>query len=256
MEPFYGTIIVFVRTLFHVQGLKITITGAENIPATGGAVMAINHTGYLDFMLAGLPTAREYPRRKVRYMAKKEVFDHKIIGPAMRQMHHIPVDRSHGGASYAEAVRALKAGELIGVYPEATISRSFEIKDFKSGAARMAIEAGVPIIPHIVWGAQRIWTKGQPKKLFRPKVPVEVIVGKPIPPTLPVAELTDLLRSRMQEMLLQAQSRYGPHPAGEFWVPHRLGGGAPTPAEASVIEAEEAARKAARRNQGQTPADG
>lgn len=51
-----------------------------------------------------------------------------------------------------------------GVYPEATISRSFELKEFKSGAARMAIAADVPIIPHIVWGAQRIWTKDHPKR--------------------------------------------------------------------------------------------
>ena len=84
------------------------------------------------------------------------------------------MDRASGAASYEAAVEQLKAGELVGVYPEATISRSFEIKEFKSGAARMAIEAGVPIIPHIVWGAQRIWTKDHPKKLFRPKVPIAV----------------------------------------------------------------------------------
>ena len=57
----------------------------------------------------------------------------------------------------------LREGELVGVYPEATISRSFELKDFKTGAARMAIEAQVPIIPLIVWGAQRVWTKDHPR---------------------------------------------------------------------------------------------
>ena len=118
-------------------------------------------------------------------MAKKEVFDHKITGPIMRSLRHIEVDRDSGAASFAEACKRLKEGELVGVYPEATISRSFEIKEFKSGAARMAIAADVPIVPHIVWGAQRIWTKGHPKNMWRPKVPISVAVGEPIQPTLP-----------------------------------------------------------------------
>lgn len=249
MEPAYGTAITIARLIFRVQGLKITVTGVENLPTTGGAVVAINHTGYLDFTLAGLPAYRQKLGRKVRFMAKQEVFDHKFTGPLMRAFRHIPVDRESGAASYAAAVENLKAGELVGVYPEATISRSFEIKEFKSGAARMAVEAGVPIVPHVIWGAQRIWTKDHPKKLFRPKVPIQVIVGEPIEPTLPTAELTALLHSRMQHLLMQAQEQYGPHPAGEFWVPHRLGGGAPSMAEAAQLDAEEAAMKAARREE-------
>lgn len=247
MEPAYGTAITVARMIFRLQGLKITMTGVENLPTSGGAVVAINHTGYLDFMLAGLPAYRQGLGRKVRFMAKQEVFDHKLTGPLMRAFRHIPVDRDSGAASFAVAVENLKAGELVGVYPEATISRSFEIKEFKSGAARMAVEAGVPIIPHIIWGAQRIWTKGHPKKIYRPKVPIQVIVGEPIEPTLSIAELTSLLHSRMQHLLIRAQEKYGPHPAGEFWVPHRLGGGAPSLAEAAQMDAEEAAMKAALR---------
>ena len=113
----------------------------------------------------------------------------------------------------------------------------------------MAVEAGVPIVPHIVWGAQRIWTKGHPKKLMRPKVPITVLVGEPIEPTLAIEDLKGLLHSRMQHLLERAQEQYGPHPGGEFWVPHRLGGGAPSLAEASRLEAEEAAARAARRAQ-------
>lgn len=249
MEPVYGTVIAGVRTLWRVQGLRFTVTGLEHLPASGGAVVAINHTGYLDFTFAGLPFYTLRPRRLVRFMAKKEVVDHKYIGPVMRGMGHIAVDRSSGAASFEAAVALLKAGELVGVYPEATISRSFELKEFKSGAARMAIAADVPIIPHIVWGAQRIWTKDHPKKMWRPKVPIAVAVGEPIPPTLPPTELTALLRSRMQHLLEQVQDAYGPHPPGEFWVPHRLGGGAPTPAQASELEAAEMAERAARREQ-------
>ncbi len=232
-----------------MQGLRITVTGVENLPTSGGAVIAINHTGYLDFTFAGLPAYQQGLGRKVRFMAKQEVFDGKITGPLMRGLRHIPVDRLDGAASYEAAVRNLKDGELVGVYPEATISRSFEIKECKSGAARMAIDAGVPIVPHIVWGAQRIWTKGHPKKLYRPKVPILVLVGEQIEPTLDTLDLGGLLHSRMQQLLERAQEQYGPHPANEFWVPHRLGGGAPSLAEATRMDAEEAAARAARRAQ-------
>jgi len=249
VEPAYGTVIAAVRLLWRIQGLKFTITGIENLPTTGGAVVAINHTSYFDFTFAGLPFYRRKPSRLVRFMAKQEVFDHKITGPIMRSLHHIPVDRSSGAASFDAAVRALEAGELVGVYPEATISRSFELKEFKSGAARMAIAAGVPIIPHIVWGAQRIWTKDHPRKMWRPKVPIAIAVGEPITPSLPATELTALLRSRMQHLLESVQDAYGPYPPDEFWVPHRLGGGAPTPAQAADLETAELAERAARRQQ-------
>jgi 1-acyl-sn-glycerol-3-phosphate acyltransferase len=253
VEPVYGTVIQLARTVWRMQGLKFTVTGVENLPRTGGAVIAINHTSYFDFTFAGLPAYKQHLGRKVRFMAKKEVFDSKLTGPIMRSLRHIEVDRTDGAASFEHACRALKDGELVGVYPEATISRSFEIKEFKSGAARMAIACDVPIVPHIVWGAQRIWTKGHPKKMWRPKVPITVAVGEPIMPTLPPTELTALLHSRMQHLLERVQDEYGPHPPGEFWVPHRLGGGAPTLAEANRMDAEEAAEKAARRAQRADP---
>jgi 1-acyl-sn-glycerol-3-phosphate acyltransferase len=247
VELVYGTIIQLARLAWRVQGLKFTVTGVENLPTSGGAVVAINHTSYFDFTFAGLPAYRQGLGRKVRFMAKQEVFDHKITGPIMRSLRHIPVDRESGAVSFEAAVEMLKAGELVGVYPEATISRSFEIKEFKSGAARMAIAADVPIVPHIIWGAQRIWTKDHPKKLFRPKVPIAVAVGEPIQPTLPAPDLTTVLHSRMQHLLERVQEAYGPHPAGAFWVPHRLGGGAPSLAEAGRLDAEEASRRAAAR---------
>ncbi|PRC58069.1 1-acyl-sn-glycerol-3-phosphate acyltransferase, partial [Mycobacterium sp. ITM-2017-0098] len=81
----------------------------------------------------------------------------------------IPVDRKAGAGAYAAAVESLRRGEIVGVYPEATISRSFELKEFKTGAVRMAKEAQVPIVPVIVWGAQRLWTKDHPKALGRRK---------------------------------------------------------------------------------------
>ena len=160
MEPVYSSVIGFARGLFALQGLKFTILGDDNVPRTGGAVMVVNHTGYFDFAYAGLAAQRS--DRLVRFMAKDGVFSHSVSGPLMRGMKHIPVDRTAGAASYAAAVDALKAGEIVGVFPEATISRSFELKEFKTGAARMAAEAGVPILPVVIWGSQRVWTKGTP----------------------------------------------------------------------------------------------
>ena len=83
--------------------------------------------------------------------------------------------------------------------------------------------------------------------MWRPKVPIAVAVGEPILPTLPPAELTALLRSRMQALLEQVQDSYGPYPAGEYWVPHRLGGGAPTMSQAAELESAELAARAAKR---------
>ena len=130
MEPVYDTVITAARLLWLAEGLKFKVSGVEHVPAEGPGVVAINHTGYLDFTYAGIP-AHLQGRRKVRFMAKKEVFDNKISGPIMRSLKHIPVDRAAGADSYRAAVDYLKRGELVGVYPEATISRSFEIKAFK-----------------------------------------------------------------------------------------------------------------------------
>ncbi len=141
----YRSVINAARAVFRAQGLRFDLRGTENVPARGGAVMAINHIGYLDFTYAGY--AARPAGRLVRFMAKEEVFTHRVSGPLMRGMHHIPVDREAGAGSYRAAVEALRDGEIVGVFPEATISRSFELKDFKAGAVRMAVEAGVPLLP-------------------------------------------------------------------------------------------------------------
>jgi len=215
------------RSLFAAQGLRFTYTGTEHIPATGGAVVAINHTAYVDPLYAGL-AVRE-AKRWLRFMAKDEVFDHPVAGPIMRSTGQIAVDRDRGGDALPEAVAALRAGELVGVYPEATISRSFELKGFKTGAARMAAEAGVPIVPMIVWGAQRIWTKGVPRRLGRTRTPIRVAIGPPLTPGDDPQATTDELRTAMSALLEQVHRDYGPYPPGEYWVPARFGGGAPLP---------------------------
>ncbi|MGV9780856.1 lysophospholipid acyltransferase family protein [Nocardia farcinica] len=240
-EPVYDLLTGLVRTLFWAQGLRIDIEGQEHIPRVGGAVLAVNHTAYLDFMEVGLVGRRS--GRNVRYMMKAEL-ERGIVGFLMKQCKAIGVDRSAGAESYAKAVAALRAGELVVVYPEATISRSFELKEFKSGAARMALEADVPIIPVAIWGPQRIWTKDIPKQLGRHRFPIHIRVGAPIPPAGSPAELTARLRAELGARLAAAQQNY-PAPPGARWLPARLGGTAPTLEQAADLErAELEARRA------------
>ncbi len=127
----YPPVIGFAKTSFKVLDLKFQLTGTENVPRTGGAVIALNHISYVDFILGGFGALPS--KRLTRFMAKEVLFSNRYSGPLMRGMHHIPVDRAAGAASYQHAIRHLNAGEVVGVFPEATISRSFELKEFKSG---------------------------------------------------------------------------------------------------------------------------
>ena len=122
----YPPVIATAKVLFRVLGLRFQMSGTEHVPTSGGALLAFNHVSYIDFILGGL--AAQPSKRLVRFMAKREVFDHSIAGPVMRSMHHISVDRGDGAASLEEALRYLKDGEVVGIFPEATISRSFEVK--------------------------------------------------------------------------------------------------------------------------------
>ena len=248
MEPVYTPVLWTARSLFAFQGLKFDTTGQENIPRTGGGVVALNHFGYMDFALSG----RIYldVDRIVRFMAKKEVFDNKVAGPLMRGMKHIPVDRSAGADAYRAAVDALKAGQLVGVFPEATISRSFELKEFKTGAVRMAQEAGVPVLPTVMWGAHRMWTKDHPKRLGRTKLPITLLVGPAIhvAPTDDPVERTAELKAVMKQMLDKAKADYEPLTGDDLvFLPKALGGTAPSLEEAEKLDADERARRAERK---------
>ncbi|MBM6399045.1 lysophospholipid acyltransferase family protein [Phycicoccus sonneratiae] len=243
MEPVYRPVIHAAKTLFFLQGARLRITGEEHVPRVGGAVMAINHTSYLDFMYAGLPA---WPhRRYVRFMAKKSIFAHRVSGPLMRGMHHIPVDRHQGGQAFKDAVRALKDGEIVGVFPEATMSRSFELKEFKPGAVKMAQVAGVPVLPVTIWGGQRVWTKDLPKRMGRANIPISITVGEPleIGRRENVEEATARVKAAMQAQLDAQQAAYPTLSGDELrYVPARLGGTAPTPEQSHEADASDMQR--------------
>ncbi len=228
--PYLFIVRVF-RFAFWTLDVRIEIRGAENIPREGAAVLAGNHISYLDFALNGLIASRG--RRLVRFMAKTAVFSNPVAGPLMRVMHHIPVDRAHGASAYRHAARELDDGQIVGIFPEATIGRSWTLMPFKPGAAALAIEKQVPLIPVIGWGGHRVATVDGHRS-FRRGTPITLTVGAPIYPA-PDAdrnEVTTQLWLQMQKMLDEAQQDYRVHPLDsddKWWLPAHLGGSAPSP---------------------------
>ncbi len=238
----YPPVVALAKTAFKVLDVNFTMVGTEHVPRTGGAVIALNHISYVDFVIGGF--GAQPSKRLVRFMAKEVLFRNRYSGPLMRGMHHIPVDRDAGSASYRQALSFLKAGEIVGVFPEATISRSFELKEFKSGTVRMAAAAGVPVIPMILWGTQRMLTKDHPKDFSRHQN-VSITVGAPMAVTRQddANEATDRLRTTMAGMLDETIRAYHEQPAGAWWLPASYGGGAPTPEEAERLDQEELTRR-------------
>jgi 1-acyl-sn-glycerol-3-phosphate acyltransferase len=245
----YPPIIATCKAGFRILGQKIDIVGAENVPRKGGVLLACNHIGYVDFVYGGL--AANPSGRKVRFMAKRELFDHKLTGPLMRSLHHIEVDRGEGLASFRTAVDFLAKGEAVGIFPEATISRALELKEFKTGAVRIAAEAGVPLVPVVMWGTQRMMTKDHPKDFSRGKT-ILLRAGAPMHLTGedPVAETAELHRV-MSGMLEETIAAYPAteQPPGSWWLPNRFGGTAPTLEEAAQMDADEKAERAAKKAQ-------
>jgi 1-acyl-sn-glycerol-3-phosphate acyltransferase len=224
-EIVYPPVIAALRTAFVGLNITVDVHGAQHIPRSGGAVLASNHVSYLDFIFVGF--AARPSRRLVRFMAKDAVFKHRISGPLMRGMHHIPVDRDAGAGSYAQALRMLRDGEVVGVFPEATMSRSFDPKEFKTGAVRLARATKTPLVPVGVWGTQRLWCYDERSTMKQRGVPVTVCVGEPVDATGDPDLATARLRAAVTELVEQARERYPSDGTGQWWQPERLGGTAP-----------------------------
>jgi 1-acyl-sn-glycerol-3-phosphate acyltransferase len=243
----YPPIIVTAKAGFKALGQRFVMTGTEHVPREGGVLLAYNHIGYVDFVYGGL--AANPSGRLVRFMAKRELFDHRYVGPLMRSLHHIEVDRGEGLQSFRTAVDYLRQGEAVGIFPEATISRAMELKEFKTGAVRLAAEAGVPLVPVIMWGTQRMMTKDHPRDFSRGKT-IAITVGEPMRPTGddPIGD-TARLRAQMSQMLTETVAAYpaDEQPPGSWWVPASMGGSAPTLEEAARLDAEEKRARARKR---------
>jgi 1-acyl-sn-glycerol-3-phosphate acyltransferase len=232
-EPLYRAVTAAAIAVRTIRRWTLTVTGAEHIPTAGPAIIASNHIGFLDFVFLGL-AARERDRL-VRFMTIQEAFRHWLAGPLLRGMHHIPVDRGGGNAAAAldHALRALEAGEVVGLHPESRISRSLVPQAGKTGAARMALQTGAPLIPAAVWGTQRLMPRGR-----KPKYPRNVAITVELGPPLEVdasgecVEVTERLMGRIVELVdsaISANPQRPQTPQDMWWWPSHLGGTAPPP---------------------------
>ena len=237
-ELTYRFVIRAVLLAFDALGLRVDVKGAERVPTTGPAVLASNHVGYLDFAVLGYLAHQR--GRHVRFLAKSGVFEAPLIGRAMRGMRHVPVDREQGGGALRQAERLLADGEVVGVYPESTISRSWQVKPLASGAAAMAVATVSPLVPVVTFGAHRVLTVDGRWSLRR-RIPVLVRVGVPLHPT-PIADpaaVTAELHRRLEALLAEAVEDYPkPRRGRPWWLPAAYGGSAPDPAEAARLDAE------------------
>jgi 1-acyl-sn-glycerol-3-phosphate acyltransferase len=206
----YRTVIGVALATRALMRWELEVSGEEHIPTSGPAVIASNHIGNLDFVFLGFGAHRR--QRLVRFMAMQEAFDHWLGGPLLRGMRHIPVDRrGDAAAAYQGAVRALEAGEIVGIHPEARINRSLVPGPGKTGAARMAQETGAPLIPAAVWGSQRILAPGA-RPRFPRRVPIAVRFGPPLETDAAAdcEERTDVLMDRIRDLWAAAVGALGP----------------------------------------------
>ena len=157
---------------------KFEVNGMENVPAEGGAIMAPNHLSVIDSFF--LPVVLD---RRITYVGKAEYMDDwktKYLFPALGM---VPIDRSGGSASQAAldtAASILESGELFGIYPEGTRSRSGNLHKGRTGVARLSMRTGAPIVPVGLRGTLEVQPPDQPAP--RPFMTVEVNFGKPIDP--------------------------------------------------------------------------
>lgn len=223
-------VILFVKTMRW----RIDSRGIEHLPRDGGAVVVWQHHSHMDFVVS-LWDVYLRRGRQVHHLAKAELWRSKLFGWVPRFADAIPVDRGSGASragSLDAAVAALEAGQLVMVAPEGTISESFEPLPFSTGAVRMAQRAGVPIVPVIEWGSHRFVTTGHPVSVRRGfGLPITVRFGEPfhVGPDDDLAVANAELERRVTALLHEVQEAYPDGtPAGAWWVPARLGGGAPT----------------------------
>ncbi len=229
VEIIYPAVSVAGRGVLRALGLQVHVEGAEHVPASGPVILVANHVSYLDFLLVAL-AAR--PRR-VRFLARYDVWGNPVVGAVMDRMRHVPVDRAAPAGAYLQARSMLREGEAVGIFPEAGVSTSYTVRALMPGAMALARDTGAVVVPVAVWGSQRVLTAHRPLDLTRGR-PVSLLVGEPMHVASggdPRAH-TALLGGRLQGLLedLQRRPQHRPRPGEPApWHPAHLGGQAPVP---------------------------
>ena len=241
MEPWYRLTIALGRVAMRGLDLTTRVRGEEHVPTAGPALLASVHVSYPDFLFLGQAALAR--GRHVRFLSRHDVWRVPGVGAAMTGMRHVPVDREAPAAAYLRARRLLEEGEVVCGFPEAGISYSFTVRSLMRGVAALARETGVPVVPTVLWGSQRIASVGIPVDGRGPGIDlrrgrtVDVRFGAPMPvaPGDDLVEATRDLGARLTTML-EALQRLPVHRPGTGehapWHPAHLGGHAPDRREA------------------------
>ena len=163
------------RSICAASGVAVSVSGTEKLDSKKPYIFAANHQSQYDIL-----ALQGYLGVDFRWLAKKELFQVPIWGPAMRRAGYIPVDRSRGRQalkSLNEAAQKIAAGTSVIIFPEGTRTQDGIMKEFKAGAMVLAIKSGVDIVPVAIKGTYEILPKG--KLLVRPGN-VTIHVGNPI----------------------------------------------------------------------------
>jgi 1-acyl-sn-glycerol-3-phosphate acyltransferase len=176
----------FSRLVLH-PGLRLLMKhrwqGKEDIPRTGGIILAPNHLSYADWATIAI-FSDGYAHRYPVFMIKSPIFDVKGVGWLLRKFGQLPVYRGRGDAGLVlkQAEQALQDGAAVIVYPEGTATRDPDLWPMvgRTGAARLALTTGAPVIPIAHWGAQDILPYGTKKPRLFPRKTVRMVAGPPV----------------------------------------------------------------------------
>jgi 1-acyl-sn-glycerol-3-phosphate acyltransferase len=186
--------------------------GMANIPADGAAILVANHISHADPLVVGhyVYDAGRWPQ----FLAKSSLFRVPVLGPFITAVRQIPVHRGTADAARAldSAVAALARGEAVIIYPEGTTTKEPQLWPMrgKTGAARLWLATGVPVVPVVMWGPQRLFDPRTKKIGLRPRTRVTVVAGSPIdlsrwagatPTTAVLTEITDTIMLHLRDML-------------------------------------------------------
>jgi len=214
VELVYGLVEVLLRPTLR-PALRWRVEGVDRIPPEGPVLLASNHLSYFDPIAVANLT--DLAGRRVRFLAKAELFEHRIMAAALRRMGQIPIERGTGDAAALDAAAAaLRMGRCVHVFPEGTISDDLDPMAGKTGLARLARGAGVDVITVGLWGTQRVIPAGDHKP-ERFRTPITVVVGETIAvgPTANPRETTDRIMAGICAAVAQARRLYPPPPPGE-----------------------------------------
>ncbi|MHB8513524.1 MAG: lysophospholipid acyltransferase family protein [Actinomycetota bacterium] len=216
LEPVYNFVVYTLRPLLRTF-FRWRFRGKENIPRTGPAIFACNHISYFDPLCQGYLLVQ--CRKRIRFFAKAELWRNPFLHFILKGAHQIPVERGSGETGPVEgALKALANGDGVIIYPEATITTNPDLTPMKgkTGAARVAIQSGAPVVPIAVWGSHWVSPKGRvkSKRLFRK---VFVTAGPPMsfiefkgrqedPGAL--REVTDRIIETLDHMVRELQKEY------------------------------------------------